>query len=350
MVVDSLGALTNIVLDYAWIFGHWGFPEGGMAGAAWATVVGQWVRVVLYFVLIERPSHQGLYQLTTGRWPDLALLRRLVYYGGPSGLQLLIEVAAFSIFLLVMGGLGQQAMAATTLAFNINSMAFVPMLGLGMAVATIVGQQLGRNRPDLAQRATWTSVWLAGAYTGLVGLFYVLGPDLLLWGHKAGASPQEFVALRNLTVVLLRFVAAYCLFDAMNIVFVGALKGAGDTRFILLTSLLMSPGPVLAGWLGIRYFGLGLTWCWLVITLWICILGTIYLGRFLQGRWRHIRVIEPVIVAKLEAGTILPQLAEGLRVDSPTVGSLLVEQPHRRMPDGEDVSSGVASPAKLIEP
>lgn len=293
MFVDSFGALVNIVLDYGWIFGHWGLPAAGIEGAAWATVVGQWSRVVLYFILLELPKHRHRYYGAGGRRPDWLLLRRLLRFGGPNGVQFFVDVAAFSLFLLVMGQLGQEAMAATTLAFNINSIAFVPMLGLGMAVTTIVGQQLGRERPELAARATWTALWMALVYTGVMGLLYVLIPDLLMMGHAAGTTPEKFAALRSTTVVLLRFVAAYCLFDALGIVFVGALKGAGDTRFILATTLLSSPCPLTLCWLGISRWGLGLFWCWLVLTAWICTLGILYSGRFLQGRWRTMRVIEP---------------------------------------------------------
>ena len=70
------------------------------------------------------------------------------------------------MFLLLVGNLGKTAMAATTLAFNVNTLAFVPMLGLGIALSTIVGQQLGRNNAGLAARATWTSLWMAMVYMG----------------------------------------------------------------------------------------------------------------------------------------------------------------------------------------
>ena len=85
----------------------------------------------------------------------------------------------------------------------------------------------------------------------------------------------------------------YCLFDALNVVFVSAIRGAGDMRFVLWTTLGMSPAPLLATWWGISRQGWGLLWCWAVITAWVCSLGLIYLGRFLQGRWRQMRVIEP---------------------------------------------------------
>ena len=265
----------------------------GIEGAAWATVVAQWVKVIVYWRLMMRPVHRRKYELVAGRRFDPALMRRILYYGGPNGLQLLVEVAAFSFFILLVGRLGADAMAATTLAFNVNSVAFIPMLGLGIAVTTMVGQQLGRNRSDMAARATWTAFRMALVYMGTLGALYVLVPDVFMMGHAAGVSPEQFTRLRDVTVVLLRFVAAYCLFDACLIIFTGAIKGAGDTRFILLTELAMAPLPVVASWLGVTFFGGGLLWCWTAITAWICSLGLVFLARFLQGRWRRMRVIEP---------------------------------------------------------
>ena len=293
MLVNVAAAAINIALDYAWIFGRWGFPAMGIEGAAWATVVSQWFTVAAYLVMIARPVHLKTYQILAGRRYDPALMRRLLRYGGPNGLQMLVEVSAFSIFIMLVGRLGEAAMAATTLAFNVNSLAFMPMLGLGVAVTTMVGKQLGRNNPKLAKRATWTSLQLAQVYMGTMALLYVAVPDWFLLGYASGTEPGQFAELRDVTVILLRFVAAYCLFDAMNVVFVSAIKGAGDTRFILATTLVMSPLPVAAGCLGVRYFGLGLIWCWVVLTLWICALGLVYMGRFLQGRWQQMRVIEP---------------------------------------------------------
>jgi len=292
MFVDMAAAAINIGLDYAWIFGRFGFPEMGIEGAAWATVVSQWFKVVAYAVLITRPVHRRTYRILSGREYDRALMWRLLRFGGPNGLQMLVEVAAFSVFILLVGRLGAHEMAATNLAFNVNTLAFVPMLGLGVAVTTMVGQQLGQDNPEMASRATWTSLRLALCYAGTMAVLYVAVPDLFLFGYASGADPRHFTELRELTIVLLRFVGAYCLFDAMMVVFVNAIKGAGDTRFILLTTLIMSPLPVLAGWAGIRYFDLGLIWCWTVITAWIVALGVIYFARFMQGKWQHMRVIE----------------------------------------------------------
>lgn len=297
MVVDTSASLLNVVLDYAWIFGHFGLPALGIEGAAWATVVSLWFRVAAYVAVMMASKYRKTYALWQGRHFHPVLFQRLLRFGGPNGLQLLVEIAGFTLFLLLVGNLGEDAMAATTLAFNVNTLAFMPMLGLGIALSTLVGRQLGRNNPALAARATWTSLWMASVYMGGMALIYVALPDLLLIGHAAGTVPAEFAQLRATTIILLRFVALYCLFDSMNVVFASALKGAGDTRFILLTSLLMTPIPLLLAWVGITYCNLGLIWCWIVITAWICVMSLVYCARFLHGRWRHMRVIEPELLA-----------------------------------------------------
>ncbi len=292
MAVDSAAAGLNAVLAYLWIFGHGGFPRGGIAGAGAATVSAEWFRVVCYAAIMLRPRYR-IYRLASGwRW-NAALLRRLWKFGAPGGLQWLVECGSFTLFITLVGGLGRIDQAATMLAFNVNSVAWVPMMGVGLAVSTMVGQQLGGNRPDLAARATWTAFLLAMIYMCTMSLFYVTVPDWFLMGHAAGMPPEQFKPLRDLIVVLLRFVAVYCLFDATNVVFMSAIRGAGDTRFVFWTSLGTSLLPLSLAWLGIHNLGQGLLWCWTLITLWVCSAGLIYLGRFLQGKWRTMRVIEP---------------------------------------------------------
>lgn len=309
MLVDTGAAILNIVLDYVWIFGYCGFPESGIAGAAWATAVSQWARAAAYWLLAEFSRHRHKYGWAAGRRLDLALMRRLWRYGFPNGVQFLVETAAFTVFILLIGWLGQEAVAASTLAFNVNCLAFVPVLGVGTAVSTMVGQQQGRNRPDLAARATWTAFWMASVYTAVFAALYILTPNVFLWAYAAGVKPEEFEGLRELVVMLLRFVAAYSMFDATNIIFSGAIKGAGDTRFILLTTLIMSPVPVLVAWLGVQLMDWGLIWCWVALTGWICSLGSIYLTRFLLGHWRRMHVIEPEVFAEESTISLEPELA-----------------------------------------
>jgi MATE family multidrug resistance protein len=291
MVVDALASSLDIVLNYLLIFGKFGFPELGIVGAAVTTSISQWVKVVIYAWLI-RSREFALYEIRNGCRFDPPLFRRILRYGGPSGVQMFIETTAFTTFLLIMGQIGPDALAATTVAFSINSIAFVPLLGLGMAVTTIVGQQLGANLPDMAARATWASLALGAIYTGTLAVMYVVVPDLFLIFHALGSDPSQYNELRDTNVILLRFVALYCMMDMVHIVFVSAIKGAGDTRFVLLVTCVLSPVPVVIGWLGRKFANWQLIPFWIVLTLWIFALGIAYFLRFRQGEWRSMRVIE----------------------------------------------------------
>ena len=291
MYVNMAAMFINIGLDYVWIFGELGFSAMGIEGAGWATIVSHWFKVVVYLMLMFRKEIAATYKLWEMRRFDGWLFRRLFLYGAPSGLQYLIEGGAFTLIIMKMREAGDDAMAATTLAFSLNAVAFIPMLGLGIAVSTLVGQQLTGGRAELAARATWTSVVLALIYTSFFGVIYVLTPDLLLAAYALGGEQTEFAHLRETTIVLLRFVAAYCLFDALQIVFVGAIKGAGDTWFVLGNAVVVSSVFLSIGWIGGERGG-GLYFWWSLITAWIVALGVIYFLRFLQGRWRTMRVIE----------------------------------------------------------
>ena len=325
MLVDMGSVALNILLDYLWIFGHGGFPAMGIAGGGWATFAAITAKVVVYVGLLSLPANRRAFDSLGWAWNG-HLVRRLWRFGGPAGLQMLLEVAGFTAFVFLVGSLGLRELAATNLAFNVSSLAFMPVFGLSTAVAILVGQQLGHNRPDLAARGTWTSLVLATAYMGLISALYVTVPDLFLFGFflrefaGAGELPGNHQETRAMAIVLLRYVAAYNLFDALNLVFVNAVKGAGDTRFVAGISLLMGLVLGVGTWIAREYFEAGLHGCWTLVTIWVWGLGLIYLWRFLGGRWRTMRVIEPVEPA---GAPPWPELAEGVKAGatSPACGS-----------------------------
>lgn len=292
MIVDSSAAALNVLLDYLWIFGHGGFPEGGPAGAAWATTVATWLRLATYLALWWRPNLRRTYRTLSGWRFDRELFGRLIWFGFPNGVQNVFEMSAFSVFLVLVGQMGKRELAASNLSFNLNSFAFMPILGIGLAASTLVGQHLGENRPKLAERSTWSAFALGGGLMMVVASLYLLLPDWLLLAYSLNGNQAEFAEVQNLAAVLLRFVAFYCFFDAMNIIFSGALKGAGDTFFVLVTTLAVSLTVAAAIWIGVAWHGFGLYWCWTIVSGWVFLLGVIYLLRFLFGPWRSMRVIE----------------------------------------------------------
>ncbi len=292
MLIDVASAVINVVLDYLWIFGYGGFPEWGLAGAAWATVVALWFKPLAYGLLMALPEPRAVYATLSGWRLDRELMGRLFRYGGPNSVQMLLEVGSFSLFLMIVGRLGALELTACNLAFTINNLAFMPVYGIGIAATSLVGQRLGQNEPDLAARSTWSALSIGGAYNAFMAVIYLTCPAVLLRLAGMNLESSDHAELERLVVVLLRFVAAYCLFDTMYIIFSSALKGAGDTKFVLMVTLALAGLPGLGTALGVNVLGFGLFWGWSVLTAWVLLLGVIYLARFLQGAWRSKRVIE----------------------------------------------------------
>lgn len=304
MVVDALFAALNLVLDWWWIFGlsvMWNgnpveiFPAWGIAGAGWATVLSLWLKAGVYLLLMLARSHRT--QFATGNLSlDRSLLARMLKFGVPSGVQMLLDVLGFTIFILLVARLGAVENEATSITFSIGMLAFMPICGIGMATTILVGQHLGENREAAAARATWTSLHVALGYMTLVSSLMVFVPDLFLSGFFVGEAVAGDTARRAAVaataMVLMRFVAAYNFLDAVLIIFVSALKGAGDTRFILLASLVMATLLGVLTWLAVERLDAGLYGCWTLVSAWITGLGILFLLRFLQGSWRSMRVIE----------------------------------------------------------
>jgi MATE family multidrug resistance protein len=290
LVIDGVGLTATALLAYAWIFGHWGFPAWGIAGAGWATVAGSATSAVLALVLFFRPKFRTTFQTLTSWRFEGGLFCRLMRFGFPNGLQWMLDGLAFTVFLFLIGRLGDVELAATNIAFSINMLAIIPMLGIGQAVSVLVGQRLGQDRPEIAERTTWTGFSLAWMYITGVAVLYAGTPGIFMYFFQNEDSKWELVA--RTVPVLLRFVAVYSVFDSMNLVFSFALRGAGDTRFVTVVALGMAwPLMVVPTWAA-WYFGWGLYWAWAFASAYIIALGFTFLLRFRVGKWKAMRVIE----------------------------------------------------------
>jgi MATE family multidrug resistance protein len=289
---DAVGLAVNVVLLYGLVFGHWGLPSLGIAGAGWATVAGSTTSALLALTLFLRPKYRS--EFATANWHfEGELFRRLLRFGFPNGLQWMLDALAFTFFLFLVGRLGDVELAATNIAFSINMVGLLPMLGMGQAVGVLVGQRLGQDRPSVAARSAWTGFWLATVYIGAVAVLYVVTPEALLYffrsDHDAKAEP-----VARLVPVLLCYAAVYSLFDSMNIVFSFALRGAGDTRFVTVVALSLAwPCMVLPTWAAWYYhWEAPLYWAWGFASFYIIAEGVVFLSRFCAGKWKSMRVIE----------------------------------------------------------
>ena len=294
MCVDAVAVVINLILACVLVLGWGGIESWGMKGAAWATVAAQWSRALMYGALMLQPAHQRTYNTLRGARLDLSLLSRLIRFGGPSGVQMMLDVSGFAVFVQLVGKLGDIPMEATSMVFRVSHVAFMPVWGLGLATAVLVGQRLGEDRPDLAVRASRTTMTLGLGYMGFISILFVATPALFLQGFVANSASatRNDAAIRHLAMNLMRFVAAYNIFDATIIILASVLRGAGDTRFIMKVSIASALSIIGATWYAVDVAHLDVYGCWTIITVWIWLLAVAYFLRNRQGKWQSMRVIE----------------------------------------------------------
>jgi MATE family multidrug resistance protein len=301
LAINTFGLMVNAVAGYGLVFGRFGCPAMGIEGAGWATVMGSTAAAIVSVVVLFREEFDAEYATRRGWRLEPALLGRLLYYGVPNGMHWFLESLALTVFLFLIGRLGEQDLAASNIAFTVNNVAFFPAVGLGQAVGILVGQRLGQDRPELAERTAWVGFGLAWTYMSVTAALYVLAPGLFIALFAVQGSAEQAAAIAILTATLLRFVAFYSIFDSLNAVFSFALRGAGDTHFVTAAALGLSwPVMVIPTWLAWR-FGWGLYWAWAFVSLYVVLLGLIFLARFRGGKWKRMRVIEPEPLADATA-------------------------------------------------
>jgi MATE family multidrug resistance protein len=294
MLVNGTGLAVNCVLSYAFIFGACEVPRLGAAGAALATTFGSLAAALVALGLMLRPHYNAICNTRSGWRFDLTLMGCLLRPGLPAGLMVALDFLTFTVFLLLVGRLGTAELTATSIAFTLNLMQILPMLGMSQAVAVLVARRIGEGQPRVARRTTWTALGLVMSYMVAVAFLFCVAPGVLAEPFRAeqGAAYRGEVA-RHLSI-LLRFVAVYSLFDCVTYVLAAGLRAAGDTRFAAAASLVLSwTVMVIPSWAACR-FGWGLYWAWAFASLYVILLALAVLMRFRRCRWRPLRVIEVI--------------------------------------------------------
>ena len=259
--------VVNAILNWVLIFGKFGAPALGVAGAAWATVgsriamSGFLLAVIVYREWGERP---GLFE--TPLRIEWEWMRRLVRLGAPAAAQITLEVGVFAASTALAGRLAAVALAAHQIAINIAALTFMVPLGVASAGAVRVGHAIGRRDPEGAARAGWTALLLGAGFMSLAATAFVLAPSVLI-----GAFTNDPRVLA-LGATLLMIAAVFQLFDGLQGVATGVLRGLGDTRTPMIWNLVghwfvgLPLGYTLCFTLG--YGAVGLWWglsCGLII-------------------------------------------------------------------------------------
>lgn len=224
--VNLLGNVLNIVLDLVLIFVF----DMGIVGAAWATVISMFVQMLVLWVMAEIDVRIAKKHVNFSSCR--ALVGKTLRLGVPSGVYSVVSCLAFTFFVFITGGVGEFELAVSNACFTVNYLFFAPMEGFSLGASTLVAQAIGAHDIAAARRFALKTVIIAVVFTIVLSAVAIGFSPLILsvFAAKAGERAGDFISLgRTLFFVM----AAWLVFDGADTVLSGALKGAGDTKFVM---------------------------------------------------------------------------------------------------------------------
>jgi len=288
----AAGILANVFFNWLWMFGHWGFPALGLAGAGWATLVS---RILMLIGLWVTPGRGEV------RWADglqFAVFRRLLATGWPAGLHSLSEVGIFAVVPVMAGWINATAQAAHQVAISTASAAFMLPLGLGIAAGIRVGEAYGAKDPRKVQAVGLGAMILGGVMMGAYGLAMILLRPLLM--ETYGVAGSETAALAS---SLLIFAAVWAPFDGVQVVAAYLLRSvnraawASWSVFIVYWLFCLPLALALAFPAGFRLFGLPVgRWGLGASGIWIALATGLILVSLVMG-WKFRRSAQTAVDA-----------------------------------------------------
>jgi len=285
MKVTLFVNVLNVGFTYLLVFGKLGLPALGVPGAALGTVISQGIASGIYVYLLFRKGTDDQYATRRFYPPMRDLLLRWLKVGVPIGLWWILEMGGFTVFTMFVATLGETQLAGHQIVRQLMHLSFLPGVALSVAALTLVGQYLGAGDLASAERSARTSIKIAVLIMGSLSLLFVLLRYPIAYLFNRDPAVQEVASN------LFFFVVAFQVFDALGTVASGAIRGAGDTRWPMVVSLLLAwfffvPSIFILG----KVAGWGVYGAWAGATVYICILGLVMYGRFRGGKWKKMKI------------------------------------------------------------
>lgn len=300
------GNVVNVVANYVCIYGERGLPELGLpgvpgmpsygvTGAAIGTLIGTAVEALIPLCLFLSKRFHGLYAIRSQWRPDRAAIVDVLRFGWPAGLQFANEMVCWALFMTVLaGGFGSEHMTAGWAAMRFVHISFMPAVGLSTAATSLVGKHVGEQNLDRAARSAHVAVCMAALWMGVCAIGFVLfRHELTNVFIDADTDLESAARIRSIGAGIFVCAAIFQLLDAVGIVYTGALRGAGDTLFPGIATVVLSWVVIIGGGIVMTRVAPQLESIgpWLAATAYIVLLGIVLAIRFERGGWRRLHLL-----------------------------------------------------------
>ena len=292
MQAAFVGMIVNVVCNFVLIFGLGPIPALGVAGAAYGTLMGNAVSTVILFVKFFGKSCHRRFRTRNAfafSWP---LCRELLRKGIPSGVEMFLNMSAFQLLILMFHALGPAAATASSVMFNWDMVAYVPLMGLEVASTSLVGRYVGAKNGAAANRSTYSGLRLGWGYSAIIGVLFVFLPGVLtdVFQPDAAEASAEALAIfaesRPMGMFMLRFAALYIFVEVLLVIYAGALRGAGDTFWVMVASAVMNWFVALALYVAAYVIELPAHYAWIAVVAVYSTVPLIFWRRWKSGKWR----------------------------------------------------------------
>ena len=293
MICDVCGLIVNVPLCYVMVFGKFGFPEMGIAGAAVSTIVATLFAFLLFVFYYFRKEHRLSFYVNDSFALDWSILRRFTRLGFPSGLELFLNVAAFNLFLLMFQSYGVVQGAAAAIVFNWDVLSFIPMMGLNIGVISLIGRFVGARDMERTNEVISAGFILGLSYSAILAILYVTFRYALVDMFEPPIG--DFSEIRELSAFMMIGLSSYAMADAIILVSGGVLRGAGDTRWLMIASVSLHWAMLVAQYFIINVFEYGPRASWMAFVVMLLVIAIVYGLRLWGGKWRDQEALDRVM-------------------------------------------------------
>lgn len=291
MIATVTALVMNLCLGYILIFGKLGMPEMRIEGAAVASIVSSIVAVFILGLSYFRKPHRLEFEVMKSFHFDRTVMKKLLYYGYPAGIELFLYFFAFTLMIYIFQSQGDIVATASSIMFNWDMAVFVPLLGIEIAVSSLVGRHMGAGHPETAHRSAMSGIRTGMLYAVAVTVIFIFLPEHLVNIFRpAGLSPV-FESAAPIAVSMVRIASIYIIAETIMVSLIGALRGAGDTFWVMIASVTYQWMfvPVLYIMLNILKFPPVAAWGGFVSFFMLFCFVLIF--RYRGGKWKKIKVV-----------------------------------------------------------
>ena len=293
MKAAFVGMVVNVACNFVLIYGLGPVPAFGVAGAAYGTLVGNLVSTIILFVKFFGKSCNGRFATRKSfafSWP---LTRELLQKGIPSGVEMFLNMSAFQLLILMFHALGPESATASSVMFNWDMVAYVPLMGLEVASTSLVGRYVGAKDGAAASRSTYSGLKLGWGYSVIIGILFIFLPGVLTdifrpdVAEASSGAIAIFDAARPMSIFMLRIATFYIFVEVLLVIYAGALRGAGDTLWVMFACAIMN--WCVAGALYVAAYILKFPphYAWIAVVSVYSTAPVLFWFRWKGGKWRR---------------------------------------------------------------